>query len=162
MRLFSLKKETIMAKRFYDSNKYEKAWFRNLSPDLKCVYDYCICVCNHGGILSIDIEDMVFRIKPATALSLELIQETFKDKFVFLTENKIFIPKFIYWQYKNELTPSNPVHRCVYGLFKENGIRIEPFLAQYVLEEDFENWVDLLRKMKEDGLSYKELLKLRK
>lgn len=155
-------KEKFMAKRFYDSKKYENAWFRRLTADLKCVYDYCICNCDHAGILEIDIEDMDFRINPSKKISLEVIKETFENKFIFLSENKIFIPKFIYWQYKNELTPSNPVHRCVYALFKENGINIEQFLAQYVLIEDFKNWLELCKQMKEDGITYKDLLKTRK
>lgn len=151
-----------MAKRFYDSKKYENQWFRNLPPDLKCVYDYCLCYCDHAGILKLDIDDMEFRIKPKSKLTLGLIEETFKNKFVFLDEDKIFIPKFIYWQYKNELSPGNPVHRCVYELFKENGIPIEPYLAQYVQKDDFEDWQELCRQLKEDGMSYKDLLKTRK
>lgn len=151
-----------MAKRFYDSKKYHGAWFRKLSSDLKCVYDYCLCECDHAGILKLDVEDIEFRIKPMRKISLEIIRETFESKFVFLSEDKIFIPKFIFWQYKNELSPSNPVHRCVYGLFFQEGIGIEPYLARSVLKEDFENWNELWRELKEAGKDYRELLKERK
>lgn len=151
-----------MAKRFYDSKKYDNSWFRKLSTDLKCVYDYCLCECDHAGILKLDIEDIEFRIKPFEKLTIDIIKKTFETKFMFLDDNKIFIPKFIYWQYKNELAPSNPVHRCVYGIFQQEGISIEPYLAPFVLKEDFENWSDLLKEMKEEGISYKDVLKKRK
>ena len=149
-----------MAKRFFDNKKYEIPWFRNLSPQMKCVYDYCICECDHAGILRLDIEAIEFKtsVKP---LTLEIIAETFKDKFIFLSEDKIFIPKFIYWQYKNELTPANSVHRSVYQILKREGIPVTNFLAQYVLEEDFEEWGTLWKTLKDGGRSYNDYIKER-
>lgn len=150
-----------MPKRFFDSKKYENAWFRNLTPEMKCVYDYCLCECDHAGILKLDPEMMCFKIKTQKKLTIDAIAETFKDKFVFLSENKIFIPRFIYWQYKNELTPTNAVHRSVYNILKEEGIQRTNFLAPGVEGDDFEQWGELTKYLRERGLSYKEFLKTR-
>lgn len=81
---------------------------------------------------------------------------------MFLSDNKIFIPNFLYWQYKNELNPSNGVHRCVYDLLVLEGIRVEPYLASQVLKTDFEEWVSLCKQLKEKGMKYTDLLKQRK
>ena len=150
-----------MAKRFYDNKKYKDPWFRTLSPDLKCVYDYCLCECDHAGVLELDPEDMNFRIRPARPITLEMIEQTFKNKFVYLDEKIVFIPKFLYWQYKNELTPANSVHRSVYGILKHRGINTAQFLAPGVMNSDFERWPELLKEIKEDGTTYKEVLKSR-
>ena len=153
-------KEKFMAKRFYDSNKYDDSWFRNLTPDLKCVFDYCLCKCDHAGILELDIESVNWHTNGKN--TLKEIQENFATKFMFLSDNKIFIPNFLYWQYKNELNPSNGVHRCVYDLLVLEGIRVEPYLASHVLKTDFEEWVSLCKQLKEKGMKYTDLLKQRK
>lgn len=146
-----------MAKRFFDNKKYENPWFRNLSPQMKCVYDYCICECDHAGILRLDPEAIEFKtgVKP---LSLEIIAETFKNKFIFIDENKIFIPRFIYWQYKDELTPANSVHRSVYQILKHEGIPVINFLAKNVAQEDFEEWSNLCKSLRAEGKSYNDYI----
>lgn len=150
-----------MPKRFFDSKKYENAWFRNLTPEMKCVYDYCICECDHAGILKLDPEMIVFKTKIKMDLTLDTIAQTFKDKFIFLSENKIFIPRFIYWQYKNELVPNNKVHRSVYNLLKEEGIQLAGYFASGVNEQDFEHWDEISRYLRENGQSFKDFLKER-
>ncbi len=158
-----------MAKRMFDSGKFDDPFYRKLPAVYKCVYEYLQSKCNYAGVLNIDIDDLNYRI-PAK-LTLEDIKNVFKDKFIPLeekTENgkivelKIFLPRFIYWQYRNELTPHNSVHRSVYGVFKDEGISIEPYLAPFVLKEDFEDWKELYNNLKAKGESYKDLLKQRK
>lgn len=158
-----------MARRMYYDGKFEDPWYRKLSPQHKSTYEYILCKCDYAGVLDIDIDDLNYKVK--NEIKFEDIKQIFQAKLIILDEQvsddlisrlKIFIPRFIFWQYKNELAPSNPVHRCVYGIFQQEGISIEPYLAPFVLKEDFENWCDLLKEMKEEGISYKDVLKKRK
>lgn len=151
-----------MAKRFYNTEKYKDLWYRKLSADLKCVFDYCLCVCDHAGILALDIETINYMVKPSKKISLEEIINNFGDKFAFLDEYTVFIPRFLYWQYKNELIPTNKVHRSVYDRLKEFQIDVTPFLAPFVKQEDFEDWLGVYRELKENNKKYEDILKERK
>ena len=127
-----------MAKRYYDSFKFKDPWFRRLRPELKCTYDYLLCDCNHAGIMDIDIEDLNYRVAPKQPMTFEEIKKNFENKFVILAEEtdktgkitrmKVFIQRFIYWQYKNELTRTNQVHRSVISILKDEGINVLPYL----------------------------------
>lgn len=150
-----------MAKRYFDSGKFDDPFYRKLSPELKCTYDYLQSKCNYAGVLDIDIDDVNFKVG-CQNITYELIKETFKDKFIILDECKdklkIFMPRFIWWQYKNELMASNKVHRHVYELLKLEGINAECFLAPKVLTEDFEYWDEIAMQLKSMGISYKEYI----
>lgn len=150
-----------MAKRYFDSGKFDDPFYRKLSPELKCTYDYLQSKCNYAGILDIDVDDVNFKVG-TREITYQLIKQTFKDKFIILDEQedklKIFMPRFIWWQYKNELMASNKVHRHVYELLKLEGINAECFLAPKVLTEDFEYWDELAKQLKSMGISYKEYI----
>lgn len=117
-----------MARRFIDSELYKNPWFRRLSPTYKCVFVYTLCACNHAGILKLDLEDIDFHVKPDKPITMQELKTVFENKWLFLKESEdgqsavIFIPRFIYWQYKNALTPTNKVHRSVITLLLESGI----------------------------------------
>lgn len=157
-----------MAKRMFDSAKFRDPFYRKLSPEMKCAYEYLQSECDHAGVLNIDIGDVNFKI--GCNIDYEDIKETFKDKIIILnektedkkiTELKVFLPKFIWWQYKNELTPNNSVHRSVFNVLEQESINTEQFMAQYVLRDDFINWQDLCKWMKEENTNYKEVLQKR-
>ena len=46
----------IMAKRFYDSMKFDDPWYRKLTPKHKCFWEYLLCKCTHSGIWKPDFE----------------------------------------------------------------------------------------------------------
>ena len=151
-----------MAKRYFDSGKFNNPFYRKLSPELKCTYDYLLSQCDYAGVLDIDIDDVNFKVG-SKGLTYEIIKHTFQNKFVVLDERedrlKIFMPRFIWWQYKNELMANNKVHRHVYEILKQEGISAEQFLAPKVLIEDFENWEELAKQLKAMGISYKDFIK---
>lgn len=159
-----------MAKRFFDNNKFDNPFYRKLKPEFKCAYEYLISKCDYAGVLNLDIDDMNFKISCEVGhhlLTFEQIKEIFSNKLLILDEQsnngkisklKIFLPRFIYWQYKNELTPNNSVHRCVYNIFKQEGISISPFLAPGVVPEYFENWGDIYRTLKDRNMKFKEFI----
>lgn len=106
-----------MAKRFTDTSKWEKAWFRKLSPKMKCVWDYLTHRCDHAGIWSVDLESMSFHVGEDVTQD-ELIK-SFGDRITFLAD-KVFLPGFVEFQY-GHLNPSNRVHKSVLDRLEKLG-----------------------------------------
>jgi len=168
-----------MAKRFFDSNKFRNKWYRNLTPKQKCIWEFFLCECNHAGILELDFQSMSFHIGTD-------IKETdisfLKNKTVKIKDSKIFIPKFIEFQYKTlseNCKPHIPVilELKKYNLFKgyakgmytlkdkdkekeqvkekvkDKEIDLS-FIADEKFKEVFKKWLDY---KKERGESYKPM-----
>ena len=58
----------VMAKRFTDTGKWDKSWFRKLGSKLRDIRQYVLDRCDHAGLIEIDLEtfehfigDMVHR-----------------------------------------------------------------------------------------------------
>lgn len=101
-----------MAKRFTDTRKWDEAWYRKLSPRLKCAWDFLGDRCDHAGVWDIDIDSMGFHV--GESVTLNEILDTFKVKP--LDGNKLQIEGFIEFQYgvaPADLNPANRVHRSV-------------------------------------------------
>lgn len=99
-----------MSKRFTDTEKFNDRWYRNLSLLHKAVWEFLLAECNHAGILEkFDIELMSFKI--GEKVSLQDLK-SFGERIVFVTDEVIYIPKFIKFQY-GELNPQNKVHASV-------------------------------------------------
>lgn len=96
-----------MAKRFTDSNKFGDIWYRKLPLLQKVLWEFLLAECNHAGILTnFDLEMASFKI------GAEITKEDldfFENRVIFITENTLFIPKFIEFQY-GEFNPKNRVH----------------------------------------------------
>ena len=96
-----------MAKRFTDSNKFGDIWYRKLPLLQKVLWEFLLAECNHAGILTnFDLEMASFKIgADITKEDLDF----FANRVIFITENTLFIPKFIEFQY-GEFNPKNRVH----------------------------------------------------
>ncbi|MDR3243271.1 MAG: hypothetical protein LBT79_00820 [Elusimicrobiota bacterium] len=122
-----------MAKRFTDTGKFRDAWYRKLNPIQKCIWEYALSECNHAGILNLDLEAMSFHIG-AEIKKDDL--KVFGDRFVFLKNETIFIPKFIGYQY-GELNEAVNAHKGVIELL--NKYNINPFNPLATLKEQLSN-----------------------
>lgn len=62
LRLFSLLNlnSDAMAKRFTDSGKWKKKWFRKLPSEMKLLWIYLCDNCDHAGIFEVDFERISF------------------------------------------------------------------------------------------------------
>lgn len=112
-----------MAKRFTDTNIWDKAWFRKLPPRLKETWRYLCDKCDHAGIWEIDIEALVFNV--GESVTMEEIQSYFGDRVKPLDDEKIFLPSFIPFQYKcdpENLNPENKVHKSVIRILEKYGV----------------------------------------
>src|SRR5437868_1417566 len=115
-----------MAKRFTNTDKYRKAFFRSLPGPYKLLWDLLYHECNRAGIWIKDFllaqvllgQDMPVNegeaLKYFNAGELRVIEIDNKKKW--------FIPQFVTFQYGKQLTPASPPHVKVIELLKENGL----------------------------------------
>lgn len=99
-----------MAKRFTDTDKWDRAWFRKLSPKLKCAWFYFLDKCDHAGIYNIDLDAMSFNI--GEKITLDEIKKSFGNKLSLIDGDKFLIKAFIDFQY-GTLKENNKVHLSI-------------------------------------------------
>lgn len=86
-----------MPKRYTDTDKWKKQWFRKLNPKMKLFWDYITTNCDYCGIWDIDYEVASFMV--GQKYTQEEILVAFEHKLMFIAEDKVFIPSFINFQY---------------------------------------------------------------
>lgn len=99
----------IMAKRFTDTDKWGKAWYRKLSPKMKCAWEFLTTNCDVAGLWDIDIDTFEFHV--GERVTLNEILAAFGDR-VCVLEDKLFLPDFVPFQYgalSEDCKPHKPV-----------------------------------------------------
>lgn len=117
-----------MSKRFTDSSKFRDPWYRKLSPKMKCLWEYLISECDLAGILEFDMDSMSFHIGEKITID-DLIE--FGDRVYFLSESKIFIPKFVSFQ-QGVLNPDNKAHKSIFIAFEKYNIPTDLNMDNFV------------------------------
>ena len=108
-----------MAKRFTDSEKWKKKWFRELSPIHKCFWQYLLDSCNHAGIWEVDF--YLAGVFIGRELDQKEVRDVFSKQYKILNRgSKWLIKDFIDFQY-GELNPSNRAHLSVINILKKQG-----------------------------------------
>jgi len=116
-----------MAKRFTATDKWEDAWFRQLSPVSKLFWLFLVDRCNVAGVWKTDYGLASFCIgAPVDAKILN----TFTGRIEKLNGNKLWIVGFVEFQYgclNEDVHPHRPVIKILakYGLLQrvEKAIR---------------------------------------
>ncbi len=116
-----------MSKRFTDSEKWSDPWFVDLDPKSKLFWMYLLDQVDQCGVW--EKFERKFQFETGIGISLEALIEDLGDRVVDLGD-KILIPKFVRFQYGEELSESSNFHR---GIFKR--------LAHHGLELDDEGFV---------------------
>ena len=111
-----------MAKRFMDNTVFDRKWYRKLPVRLKIVWFYLINKCNHAGIWECDVDLLSFQI--GEEYTLEEILEAFGDNLKEIGDGKIYITKFIEFQYGLPLNDKVKVHQSVIKLLQKNDIEL--------------------------------------
>src|SRR5512139_3253727 len=117
-------------KRFTDTEKFEKPWFRKLPPKSKVLWDYLCCACDHAGVLDPDWELMSFLIgEKVTESDLDGMNGN-----VVKLGRKLFIPGFVRFQYgklSRECKPHIPVFDALerHGLKESEILQNEKYIA---------------------------------
>jgi len=97
-------------KRFTESTKWSDPWFRGLTMESKCLWLWLLDNCDCAGIIEVDCglaEFQIGAIKPLPSPYLALGDRVQKHG------TKLFIPKFIAYQYGAELNTANSAHKGV-------------------------------------------------
>lgn len=120
-----------MAKRYTDTEKWGRAWFRKLSPTMKCAWNFVCDKCDHAGFWDIDWESMRFFI--GANVSPEDFEAAFKGRVLkFEQSSKYLLIGFVSFQYlspkskEKELNPKNTVHQSVISILKTHAPWIAP------------------------------------
>jgi hypothetical protein len=115
-----------MAKRFTATEKWDKVWFRKLSPEMKCFWSYITDRCNHAGIWEVDFElaEMFIGAK----LDIPEIKKVFSKQYLELNGgSRWFLKDFIEFQYNGELNPLNRAHLSIITILSKEGIDVSTF-----------------------------------
>lgn len=110
-----------LAKRFTDTGKWKKQWFRELPPKMKVAWEYLRDNCDHAGIWDTDFQDLSFKVgELVTPLECETY---FTDvRFVKISDDKYFLPGFVVFQYGDTLRIRNKAHLSVLKILERNEV----------------------------------------
>ena len=115
-----------MPKRFTDTDKYKKPFFRSLRGAYKLLWDYLYHNCDNAGIWIKDFEIAQTYIGTDMPISEEEALKVFAARvIVFDGGSKWFIPSFIEFQYDcgiDDLNPKNNAHLSVIKKLKKEGL----------------------------------------
>ncbi|QDP55056.1 MAG: hypothetical protein Tp1111SUR768151_25 [Prokaryotic dsDNA virus sp.] len=105
-----------MSKRFTDTTKWKRVWFRKLKPEHKVFWFYLLDQCCHAGIWEVDFEQAEFF---CGKLVESEIREVFKKQILeFDNGKRWFIQDFIDFQY-GELNDKVNAHRSAINRLKK-------------------------------------------
>lgn len=99
-----------MAKRFTDTGKWDKAWFRVLDAKWKCVWIFLCDRCDHAGVW--DIDEAAFDHFIGQRISIPDVLQQFGDRVQLVGKEKLLVVGFLDFQY-GTLNPENRVHASV-------------------------------------------------
>lgn len=109
-----------MAKRFTDTEKWKKVWFRELKPEHKCFWSYILDTCSHAGIWEVDFVSAQFFI--GAELNDEEIKSIFQKQYFEIDNGKRWvIVDFINYQYGELSRFSKPHNSVIKEIEKRNG-----------------------------------------
>lgn len=109
-----------MAKRFTDTDKWKKPFIRSLDAPYKLLWFYILDDCDHAGIWQADFEVASLRI--GYQVNEKTMLEKFSGRVQKVSEEKYFIPDFIFFQY-GELNEKNRLHLSVIQILNKNKIK---------------------------------------
>ena len=109
-------------KRFTDTNKWEKNWFRKLPPEYKCFWFYLTEHCDGAGVWEPDFELVYAFIGKEIQqnVALDLLNNR-KTRVTVLDNGDWYIPEFISFQC-GELSDTCPAHKPIFKLLKKHNL----------------------------------------
>lgn len=105
-------------KRFTETQKWEDPWFRRLRPEIKNLWQWILDHCDNAGVIDPDLELASFQI--GYEYSMDTLLEL-GTRIIKLPCEKLFVPKFIQFQY-GELSTECKAHNPVFASLRKHGI----------------------------------------
>lgn len=104
-------------KRFTETLKWDDAWFRELPFAHKLIFIYVIERCNNAGFWEIDNASIAWHTK----VPIEEIEGAWKGlaRALIVADGWVWVRTFLKHQKNETLNESNPAHRQIIGLLKE-------------------------------------------
>lgn len=90
------KRDKQMAKRFIDTGLFDDEWFSELTSDSKIFWMYYLTKCDHAGLLKYNKRLIEFQ---CGFKDLDKVLDEFRNRIVRVSEQLLFCPKFIDFQY---------------------------------------------------------------
>jgi hypothetical protein len=109
-----------MAKRFTGTDKWDKAWFRKLSPRLKCLWQYLVDRCDQAGVWEVDFDSASHFVNDPTPITKQDLK-ALGDRIEWIRQNKIWIVDFVDYQC-GQLSKKSPAHKPVFKLLEKYGL----------------------------------------
>jgi hypothetical protein len=106
-----------MGKRLTATEKWDKAWFRKLSPRHKALWQFLTDRCDQAGMWEVDFESASHFINDVTPITEEDLK-VFGNRLEKFSNDKIWIVDFISFQC-GDLSEKSPAHRPVFKLLKK-------------------------------------------
>lgn len=111
-----------MAKRFVDTELWKKQWFQDLTPVNKLLVKYIFENCDCAGIWEANFKLASFIIgEPVTIDDIRYINNSCKNLFEVIEEDKIFVIDFIKFQY-GTLSENCKPHKPVIEKLKKHNL----------------------------------------
>lgn len=107
-----------MSKRFTATEKWDKAWFRLLTPKHKCLWNYICERCDQAGVWEPDFDLASFQIGERVS---DRDIEIFGDRVLLLETGKYWIVDFVDFQF-GKLSKDCPAHKPIYKAISKNGL----------------------------------------
>lgn len=141
-----------MAKRFTDTDKWKKPWFRKLPPKMKLAWFYICDNVDHAGIWPADFDLMSYLL--GERVDPQDFRSYFEGRFEEIEPDKFWFPSFIKFQY-GSLNPNNRVHQSALSLLPDDKKKVLTSPLQGAKDKDKDKYKD---KDKEEGGMGGELL----
>ena len=97
-----------MALRFTCTNKWEDAWFLDLSPTHKLIHLYIVDRCDCAGIWKVSLKDLEFRTGATNADFGAFCLAAGKERLWQIDAETIWLVKFVPFQYPKVFNANNP------------------------------------------------------
>jgi hypothetical protein len=119
-----------VGKRFTDTEKWGKKWFRNLSPKDKLAWNYLCDKCDCAGVISLDEELADFQIKEQ--IDWNRFLEISEGRVERLPNGRLWLTTFLEFQYPNGLSEDCTAHNAIFVSLRKNTLlqRVLPDSAE--------------------------------
>ncbi len=145
-----------MAKRYIDTELWNKEWFQELNTKQKCLFLYICQSCDCAGIWEPNFRQASFIIgENVSKADIDEINEK-KHQFEYLPNGRVFITDFIAFQYfktkENYLNEKNNAHLGVIKNLIKNDIDYNKYLSpskgvkDMVCDKDIEKCFEIYKK----------------